>query len=244
MPAPASPAPPSPTGQPASAGLVARVALVVGTTTGGTGAHVRMLAAGFAERGIDVSVLGPSSAEAAFGFGALAGVTFSAVEFGDRPRPGDAAAVLRLRRLLSHGTAPTGRPEVVHAHGLRAGALTAIALAGVRAGRRRPGGGRARALVVTVHNAPPAGRGPRVLIYRLLERVVARRADLVLCVSPDLEARMRAAGARRIGRAIVPPPTEATPPTEPPHPTHAATPSTEATQSLWPRMPLRAHPAM
>ena len=181
---------------------------MVGTTAGGTGAHVRMLAAGLAERAIGVSVLGPSSAEAAFGFGALAGVPFSAVEFGDRPRPGDAPAVLRLRRLLGRGTTPTPtqRPGVVHAHGLRAGALTAIALTGVRARRRRPSGVRRQTLVVTVHNAPPAGRGTRVLIYRLLERVVARRADLVLCVSPDLEARMRAAGARRVGRAIVPPP--------------------------------------
>jgi glycosyltransferase involved in cell wall biosynthesis len=102
------------------------------------------------------------------------------------------------------GATPTKRPVVVHAHGLRAGALTAIALTGVRARRRPPGGVRRQTLVVTVHNAPPAGQSTRVLIYRLLERVVARRADLVLCVSPDLEARMRAAGARRVGRAIVP----------------------------------------
>ena len=193
---------------------VARVALVVGTTAGGTGAHVRMLAAGFAGRGIDVSVLGPPSADAAFGFGAVAGVTFSPVEFGDRPRPGDVAAVLRLRRLLDraesgHGSGAAGgsgsaagavRP-VVHAHGLRAGALAVLALAG-RRGRAR--GGRRPGLVVTVHNAPPAGRGARLPVYRLLERVVARGADLVLCVSSDLEARMRSAGAGRVGRAIVP----------------------------------------
>ena len=37
------------------------------------------------------------------------------------------------------------------------------------------------------------------LVYRLLERVVARGADLVLCVSPDLEARMRV-GRRAPGR--------------------------------------------
>jgi glycosyltransferase involved in cell wall biosynthesis len=170
--------------------------LVVGTTAGGTGAHVRMLAVGLAGRGIDVSVLGPSSADAAFGFGA-AGVTFSPVEFGDRPRPGDVAAVLRLRRLLGHGSA-TAESDVVHAHGLRAGALTVLALAGLRH-RARP------RLVVTVHNGPPAGGGARSVVYRLLERVVARGADLVLCVSPDVEALMRSAGAGRVGRAIVPP---------------------------------------
>ena len=81
----------------------------------------------------------------------------------------------------------------MHAHGLRAGALSLLALALVR-GRRRP------RTVVTVHNAPPSGGGAPARVYRLLERLVARRADLVLCVSPDLEARMRAAGARRVGR--------------------------------------------
>src|SRR5215472_9265215 len=94
-----------------------RVAFVVGTTAGGTGAHVRMLAAGCAARGMAVSVFGPSAAAAAFGFASLPGVLFTPVEFGDRPRPGDAAAVLRLRRALRRGM-----PGVVHAHGVRAGA--------------------------------------------------------------------------------------------------------------------------
>jgi glycosyltransferase involved in cell wall biosynthesis len=170
-----------------------RVAFVVGTTAGGTGAHVRMLAAGLARRGMAVSVFGPASSAAVLGVASLPGVEFTPVEFGDRPRPGDAAAVLRLRRALR---AP--QPGVVHAHGLRAGALTVLGLAGARA--RRP------AIVVTMHNAPPHGGGAAVRVYRILERVVTRGADLVLCVSPDLERRMRAAGARRVGRAIVPAP--------------------------------------
>jgi glycosyltransferase involved in cell wall biosynthesis len=186
------------------------VAFVVGTTAGGTGAHVRMLASGLAGQGIGVSVLGPSSAADAFGFGAIDGVIFSRVEFGDRPRARDVAAILRLRHLLRSRAVRTQRlvradqvqsADVVHAHGLRAGALTALATAGL------PGRGRRRwrpGLVVTVHNAPPAGRGVSALIYRVLESVVAHRADLVLCVSADLEARMRSAGARRTGRAIVP----------------------------------------
>jgi len=210
---------------------VARVALVVGTTAGGTGTHVRMLAAGLAERDLGVAVLGPSSADARFGFSGLAGVAFAPVEFSDRPRPGDAAALLRLRRLLGSGPGVAGSgPDVVHAHGLRAGGLAALALDGLwgrdwrgrdirarradkgqRPGRRRPSGpGRVEgrpALVVTVHNAPPAGRGARAVVYRLLEQVVARRANLVLCVSPDLETRMRAAGATRVDRAIIPAPT-------------------------------------
>lgn len=40
-------------------------------------------------------------------------------------------------------------------------------------------------------------------IYRVLERVVARRADVVLCVSDDLQARMRGLGARQVARAVV-----------------------------------------
>jgi glycosyltransferase involved in cell wall biosynthesis len=166
---------------------------VVGTTAGGTGAHVRMLAAGLARRGMAVSVSGPASAAAVLGVASLPGVGFTPVEFGDRPRPGDAPAVLRLRRALRAAS-----PGVVHAHGLRAGALTVLALTAAR--RRRP------AIVVTVHNAPPHGGEATVRVYRILERMVARGADLVLCVSPDLERRMRAAGARRVGRAVVPAP--------------------------------------
>jgi len=177
-----------------SAGVrVRRVAFVVGTTAGGTGRHVRMLAAGCAARGIAAEVLGPSSAGAAAGLASLPGVAFIPVEFGGRPRPRDAAAVLRLRRAVR-----SAGPDVVHAHGLRAGALTILALAGARG--RRPG------VVVTVHNAPPGGGRAAALVYRALERVVARGAGLVLCVSGDLEERMRAAGARRVTRAIVPAP--------------------------------------
>lgn len=154
--------------------------------------HVRMLAAGLADHGIAVSVLGPRAADARFAFTRLPGVTFTPAEIGRRPRPGDAVAVVRLRRLL-RGC------DVAHAHGLRAGALTVLALAGAGP-LRRP------ALVVTAHNAPPGGRGAAAVTYRVLERIVARGADQVLCVSGDLAARMRASGARRVDRAIVPPP--------------------------------------
>jgi glycosyltransferase involved in cell wall biosynthesis len=197
----------------------AAVTFVVGTTAGGTGEHVRMLAAGLASRGTAVTVAGPSSAGDRFGFASLPGVVFVPAEFAGRPRMSDLTAIARLRRTLAGA-------RLVHAHGLRAAALTALALAGWRGsrspgpgspdpgrradrpstawrgtGRRRTGTGGVR-LVVTVHNAPPAGRMD-ARIYSLLERIVARRADLVLCVSPDLERRMRAAGARRVGHAVI-----------------------------------------
>jgi len=180
-----------------------RVAYVMGTAAGGTGEHVAMLARGGQERGLAVTVHGPAQAGRRFfpgippaGPHGPAAVTFVPVEIADRPRPGrDAAAVLRLRSLLA-----AAQPEVVHAHGLRAGAVAALALAG--AGRRRRHRG---ALIVTVHNAPPAA-GPAGAVYAVLERIVARRADAVTCVSGDLVARMRRLGAAEAGLAIVPAP--------------------------------------
>ena len=174
---------------------VGRVTLVLGTVAGGTGAHVKMLATGLASRGVGVSVAGPSSADARFSFSRVPSVAFSAVEIAGRPRAGDVVSVLRLRKLLLRAAAGGPGGHVAHAHGMRAGALTVLARSLVP-GPRRPG------IVVTVHNAPPDG-GASALVYRMLERVVARGADLVLCVSPDLEARMRAAGARRVERAVI-----------------------------------------
>jgi glycosyltransferase involved in cell wall biosynthesis len=120
---------------------------------------------------------------------------FVTLDIADRPRPArDLAAVRRLRRLL-RGWAP----DVVHAHGLRAGAVAALAGAGCP-------------LVVTVHNAPVRG-GAAGAVYRLLEWIVARRADAVTWVSPDLADRMARRGARDGGRALVPAP-PAGPPSE------------------------------
>jgi glycosyltransferase involved in cell wall biosynthesis len=175
-----------------------RIGYVVGTTQGGTGRHVAMLADGCVQAGREVSAFGPAQTAELFG----AGVRFGAVAISDRPQPAaDVVAVLRLRRMLRQA-----RTDVVHGHGLRAGAVAALALRPVaRAGR-----GRAPALVVTVHNAAPAG-ARAAAVYRVLERMVARRADAVLCVSPDLEERMRALGARQVERAIVAAPAAADP---------------------------------
>src|SRR6516225_6566313 len=194
-----------------------RIAYVLGTTAGGTGPHVAMLAQGCAARGMVVRVFGPAAAGPRYfsgprdpggldptprdpsmrdrgvedagmegsGDGLARAPGFAAVAIGDRPRPGrDLAAVLRLRRLLR-----AWAPDVVHAHGLRAGAFAALAAG--------PG-----ALVVTVHNAPPAAAPARV-VHAALERLTARRADAVTWVSGDLGARMRRAGAHDAGRAVV-----------------------------------------
>src|SRR5262249_58412340 len=67
------------------------------------------------------------------------------------------------------------------------------------------------ALAVTVHNARP-GAGRAGAVYAVLERIVARRADAVTCVSGDLVARMRRLGAAVAGLAVVPAPPPATTP--------------------------------
>jgi glycosyltransferase involved in cell wall biosynthesis len=175
-----------------------RVGQVLGATSGGTGAHAAMLARGLAARGITVSVIGPQELRDRFG---LDKAPFAAVPIGDRPRPAaDAVALLRLRRLLAGAGL-----DVVHAHGLRAGAFAALALAAPATGRAH---GHRPALVVTVHNAAPAGAA-HAAVYRVLELIVARRADLVLCVSEDLAGRMRSLRARATGRALVPAPAAA-----------------------------------
>jgi glycosyltransferase involved in cell wall biosynthesis len=173
----------------------ARVAYVIAATAGGTGRHAAMLAEGCAARGLAVSAFGPAATRSLF-----PAVAFAPVDIADRPRPAhDAAAVARLRGLLARHA-----PDVVHAHGLRAGAAAALALAGPRGRRRGP------ALLVTVHNAAPSGAASGA-VYRALERLTARRADAVLCVSADLADRMRRAGARDVALAVVPAPAMAAP---------------------------------
>jgi len=171
-----------------------KVALVLATSAGGVGSHVRSVAAGLAARGARVVVCGPESAEKTFGFTGP-GVRFAPVEIADRPRPAsDLRAVARLRAL-------TRGADVVHAHGLRAGGLAVLArgrLEGLRVAAGPP-------VVVTLHNAVLAG-GAVGAVYAVLERIVARGASGVLAVSPDLEERMRVLGARRVGRALVPSP--------------------------------------
>lgn len=171
------------------------VLLVLGTSSGGVGRHVQALAEGLHTAGLAVTVAGPDATRDRFALDAT-GADVVPVEISDRPRPWrDLRAVVRLRALLR-------QVEVVHAHGLRAGAVVVLA---ARSGPRRPG------VVVTVHNAP-AARGRAARVYRLLERVVARGADVVLVVSGDLGERARRAGARHVEHALVPAPPTACPP--------------------------------
>ncbi|MFF0659204.1 glycosyltransferase family 4 protein [Micromonospora tulbaghiae] len=151
------------------------VALVLASSTGGVGQHVRSVTRGLTEAGTSVLVCGPAATEEQFDFTG-AGARFTPVEIPASPTPGDARAVTALRRALADTPA-----DVVHAHGLRAGLVAALA---------RP----AAPLVVTWHNAVLAG-GLRGAVSRLVERVVARSVRVALGASADLVDRAAALGA-------------------------------------------------
>jgi glycosyltransferase involved in cell wall biosynthesis len=175
-----------------------RVALVLASSTGGIGRHVMSLTAALAAGGTEVTVLGPAATDTQFGFAAL-GAAFLPVEIPASPQPADAVAVRVLRRALG-----TADPHVIHAHGLRAGLVSALARS------------RSVPLVVTWHNRVLVS-GLRRAIYGQLERYVATAADVTLGASSDLVERVRALGGRdvRLGAVAAPTlPAPARPPGE------------------------------
>ena len=134
---------------------MADVLLVLATSTGGVGRHVRGLADGLSARGWGVRVACPAATQELFAFPGHV-----PLEIGTRSQPArDLAAVRALRRLSA---------DVVHAHGLRAGSLAAL-------GARRP-------LIVTWHNAQLAGGRAGAALERLVARrattTLAASADL------------------------------------------------------------------
>jgi glycosyltransferase involved in cell wall biosynthesis len=169
-----------------------RVALVLASSTGGIGRHVASLAAGLTAAGARVAVLGPAATEQQFGF-TRAGAMFVPVEIPASPQPADAVAVRVLRRALTDTA-----PRVIHAHGLRAGLVAALA---------RP---RSAPLVVTWHNRVLA-TGLRRAVYARVERYVASAAEVTLGASSDLVDRVRALGGHdvrlgEVGAPDLPPP--------------------------------------
>ncbi|MGH3734730.1 MAG: glycosyltransferase family 4 protein [Micromonosporaceae bacterium] len=169
-------------------GKAVRVALVLATSTGGVGTHVVSLTTGLVAAGHDVTVCGPAETQRRFDFTG-AGARFAPVEIPAGPDPvRDTTAVTRLRRVLR-----ALRPDVVHAHGLRAGLVSGLA---------RPGG---VPLVVTWHNLMLA-QGLKRRVYAALERLVARTADVTLCASEDLIGRVLRLGGTdvRLGAVAAP----------------------------------------
>ncbi|MFG2824940.1 glycosyltransferase family 4 protein [Kitasatospora sp. NPDC048365] len=172
------------------------VVLVMAAATGGIGAHVRSLAHGLVAHGVSVTVCAPDGADQLFGFSAT-GARLHVVEI--TPTAGarsDATAIGELRKAF------TGA-DVVHAHGMRAGLLSDLAL---RTAGRFPGLRPQTPLVVTSHHAVLA-TGMERRLQRLMEQRVVRTADLVLGASSDLVARARELGAAdaRLGPVAAPP---------------------------------------
>ena len=140
-----------------------------------TVAHVRSLSEGLVARGVRVTVSAAGDEELARTFHGT-GARF--VPATGRTEP---EAVAGLRTVCADA-------DLVHAHGLRAGFLAALAL-----GRRR----RHTPLVVTWHTQPRSGaEGARALAAGLLKRRVARAAAVVLGVTTDLVDAARDCGAR------------------------------------------------
>ncbi|TQN43150.1 glycosyltransferase involved in cell wall biosynthesis [Blastococcus colisei] len=161
---------------------------VLATSTGGVGTHVRSLLPRLGSAGAAVRVCGPRATDELFGFAAAGAASFRPVEISAGLAPAaDAAAVVALRRAL-------GGTDLVHAHGLRAGLVTAAA--------RRLTPGRP-AFVLTLHNAAPDSRGIRRRLLGGAERATVRAADVVLAASEDLAANARVLGARDVRMAPV-----------------------------------------
>jgi glycosyltransferase involved in cell wall biosynthesis len=174
--------------------MTLHIALVLGASTGGIGAYVRDLAAGLVERGCRVSVAAPAETGERFGFTGV-GATFRPVPITRYVNPARGATIVRALR------SAVGAADVVHAHGVRAGALTGIALAR----RDTPS-------VVTLHNAILAS-GVRSRLLTGLEKLAVLRADMVLGASADLVEHARVLGARDprycpVPAPSLPPPTK------------------------------------
>ena len=155
-----------------------KIVLVLASSTGGIGAHVASLVTGLAVDH-EVTVCGPAATEEQFGF-TRRGAAFTPVAIPPKARLRDARVVGVLRRALA-----LIEPDIVHAHGMRAGFVAAVARSS------RP---TVPPLVVSWHNAVLAG-GLGGRANRVIERWVARSADVTLGAFADLVDRARSMGA-------------------------------------------------
>lgn len=165
-----------------------RIVQLTGSTAGGIGRHVRSLAEALSADH-RVILAGPADVVV----GSVGSAHPVRIEISDRPQVADARNLTRIRS-VARGA------DVVHAHGLRAGALAALALSTPALAHT--------ALVVTLHNAPVGSGGVRTVAGGLL-RAIAARANAVLGVSSDLVEWAQRHGAKYAERALIPAPTTA-----------------------------------
>lgn len=169
-----------------------RVLELSAQAAGGVRAHIRQVSQLLAKDGHQVLLAGPSNVifpapDAVSG----ACLRTYQIDIGARPSGADLKALHQLKQLATTA-------QVIHAHGLRAGALAVLAA------KRLPAAKRPR-VVVTLHNLP-VGSAPTRLVGKALHLVVVKGADYVLTVSPDLleKAKQLGLGAGEI--AVVPAP--------------------------------------
>jgi glycosyltransferase involved in cell wall biosynthesis len=167
-----------------------RIAQVLGTSTGGIGTHVASVVRGLLERGDRVTVLGPAGTDTQFGFRA-AGARFVPIDIPATTEPvRDLRAVAALRRALRGPSG--GAPDVVHAHGLRAGLLSRFALPD------------AVPLAVTWHiHLDTSGGDWKDRLLRQAEKLVARSACVSLCTDPDQVTHVLSSGGTDVRYAPV-----------------------------------------
>ena len=153
-----------------------RVLQVLAESNAGISNYVRLLCDLLAEQGDQVSVAQPDT---------------------NPPIPNAAVTVITLptSRVILKLRELAGGVDVIHAHGLRAGALAALALRGA------PAASRPR-LIVTLHNKVVGSWSTRK-IGSILLGIICKRADVVFGVSADLVELARQRGARTAQEALV-----------------------------------------
>lgn len=169
-----------------------RVLELSAQAAGGVRAHIRQVSQLLAKDGHQVLLAGPSNVISP------APDTVSGdclrtyqIDIGARPSGADLKALRQLKQLATTA-------QVIHAHGLRAGALAVLAA------KRLPAAKRPR-VVVTLHNLP-VGSAPTRLVGKALHLVVVKGADYVLTVSPDLLEKAKQLGLKAGEIAVVPAP--------------------------------------
>lgn len=169
-----------------------RVLELSAQAAGGVRAHIRQVSQLLAKDGHQVLLAGPSNviSPAPDAVGGACLRTYQ-IDIGARPSGADLKALHQLKQLAA-------TVEVIHAHGLRAGALAVLAA------KRLPAAKRPR-VVVTLHNLP-VGSAPTRLVGKALHLVVVKGADYVLTVSPDLLKKAKQLGLKAGEIAVVPAP--------------------------------------
>ncbi len=169
-----------------------RVLELSAQAAGGVRAHIRQVSQLLAKDGHQVLLAGPSNVISPAP-GAVGGACLRTyqIDIGARPSGADLKALRQLKQLAA-------TTQVIHAHGLRAGALAVLAA------KRLPAAKRPR-VVVTLHNLP-VGSAPTRLVGKALHLVVVKGADYVLTVSPDLLEKAKQLGLEAGEIAVVPAP--------------------------------------